>query len=100
MTFLREKNYLKAKWRIFLHREFFLQKLFFPLFSTKNWEIVQFHYGQKFCSVRFRLYRLFSRESTGRELSKRINACVGAEMRLDSVLKPKTLKTVLEGFRF
>jgi hypothetical protein len=89
MTFLSENNYLKAKWRIFVHRDFFLQKLFFPLFSTKNWEFVQFHYGQIFCSVRFHLYRPFSRESTGRELSKSINACVGAQLRLDSVLKPK-----------
>jgi hypothetical protein len=87
MTFLSEKKYLKAKWRIFVHRDFFLQKLFFPLFSTKNWEIVQYHYGQIFGSVRFRLYRPFSRESTGRELSKSINAYGGAELRLDSVLK-------------
>jgi hypothetical protein len=37
-------------------------------------------------------FRPFSRESTGRELSKSINACGGAEMRLDSVLKPKNIE--------
>jgi hypothetical protein len=67
-------------------RFFFLQKLIFPLFRSKNWE---FHYGQIFCSVRFRSYRPFPRESTGRELSKRLSACGGAQLRLNSVLKPK-----------
>jgi hypothetical protein len=67
--------------------------VFSCFFSTKNWEIVQFHLGQIFCSVCFRSYRPFPRESTGRELSKSFSACGGAHPRLDcylgSYLRPK-----------
>jgi hypothetical protein len=71
----------------------------FPLFSTKNREFVQFHYGQIFCSVRSRSYRPFSRESTGREPTESINACGGAQLRLDSVLKPKNAENSPKKFQ-
>jgi hypothetical protein len=39
-------------WKIL---RFFLQKLIFQGFCTKNWKIVQFHYGDTFCLHSFRL---------------------------------------------
>jgi hypothetical protein len=44
-----------------------LQKWIFPVFSTKNWEIVQFHLGQIFCSASFRWGSQCFYETTGLE---------------------------------
>jgi hypothetical protein len=80
---------LKAKWGNWYFEKFSCKNGFFLFFSIKNWEIVQFHLGQIFCSVCFRSYRPLPRESTGRELSNSFSACGGAHPRLDSVLRPK-----------
>jgi hypothetical protein len=42
-------------------------KMDFSYFSTKNWEIVQFHLGQFFCSVSFRWGSQCFYETTGLE---------------------------------
>jgi hypothetical protein len=60
MTFLRKKMILKAKWGNWYFEKFSCKNGFFLFFSAKNWEIVQFHLGQNFCSVKFRQDSLIS----------------------------------------
>jgi hypothetical protein len=72
MTFLREKMILKAKWGNWYFKKFSCKNGFFLFFSTKNWEIVQFHLGQIFCSVKFRQDSPIFSDSTGLEHSKLI----------------------------
>jgi hypothetical protein len=56
-------------WRIL---RFFLPKLNFQGFSTKNWKIVQFHYGDTFYWHSFRHESPISFESKGLEHFKNV----------------------------
>jgi hypothetical protein len=72
MTILRKKMILKSKWGHWFFEKFSCKNGFFLFFSTKNWEIVQFHLGQIFCSVKFRQDSPIFPNSTGLEHSKLI----------------------------
>jgi hypothetical protein len=49
MTFLRKQNDFEGQMGKLVFWEVFLQKMDFScFFTTKNWEIVQFHLGQFF----------------------------------------------------
>jgi hypothetical protein len=81
MTLLRKKIILKAGWGNWYFEKFSCKNGFFLFFSTKNWEIVQFHLGQFFCSVKFRQDSPIFPKSTGLEYSKLIISSGGAIVR-------------------
>jgi hypothetical protein len=72
---------LKAKCRNWHFEKFSCKNGFSLFFSTKNWEIVQFHLGKTFCSVKFRQDSLIFPNSTGLEHSKLIISSGGGIVR-------------------
>jgi hypothetical protein len=65
-------------------------------FSTKNWEIVQFHLGQIFCSANFRWDSPIVPKNRGLGLLKYIIPTGGQIVSENSALEVKTPKTVLK----
>jgi hypothetical protein len=61
-------------------------------FGTKNWEIVQFHLGQIFCSANFRWDSPIFPKNTGLGLLKYIIATGGQIVSENSALKAKNTK--------
>jgi hypothetical protein len=75
---------------------FFLLKLIFLGFSTKNWKIVQFHHGDTFCWHSFRLETPISYESRGLEHFKNVRQSSRKYCQQILCQGRKTAKTVLK----
>jgi hypothetical protein len=100
MTFVRIFFYLKAKCFFLKFWDVFWLNLFFPVFSTKNWKIGQFHHGHRICCRGLQITTPISEKNTVLEPFLICNALVNSYVRSNSGSRLKNAHVFLQNLFF